>query len=428
MRKASKLILLLAATLTLGGCSKEEYFNQDTYTDRIESAYPVKGIDASHDWQTVVDTRLRLEMATAGGDTYNIRVYDADPETNATVVLLGAYTAGDGETVQASVSHLAGQRRLWYVMKPTNGGQAYVQDHTIDNGVISDRLRLTHPYYGAVQETSRTFRYLFETSFPEPDDFDYNDIVLGFTCQPTDNPRQVRLTVSIDAIGGERQTAAALHLSGIPAEAIASIETEGQWFDRDNKQSVSMDLLSPDAAGGVSDRRTPDALIYLYNDSHWAMIGQKGPAGDITRPYINTVRGQSYIDRGIYGILSSPRKCTAVITFTDAKYVRTFAMPVLDPFVIVEYNGSKMEVHTPAYKNVAAVFSYSRDSYNTRVPWALLVPGETAYPLEGLPIGGGESGALSGAYQTYGHSFAGWARDHTTNTDWWKYPARGSVW
>lgn len=428
MRTLQTTITLLAATLALGGCS-EEYFDKATYNDRIEGSFPVKNLDPQHDWAAVAQTRLGLTMDAGGtGDVYVIKVYDTDPRRTATANLLGAYAAPDGERFNATVSHQAGLRYLWFVMIPQAGGQAYIDSHTIDNGGINTTLKRTQTYYGSVQETTLTLRYMFETSFPAPDDFDYNDIVLDINCMPV-GTRQVRLNVSLAAIGDEKQTAAGLRFDGIPASAIESIEIEGDstWFDRDDKPTVSLDFISPDPRGLIAGAPANNAVLYLYNDSHWALLGQKGPYGDIVRPYTNTVRGMEYVEQGIYGIIHQPRKCTALITFTEEKYSRIFGSATLDPFVIVEYNGSRMEVHTYPYRSIAAVFNYDRSGYDTKVPWALLVPGDTKYPLEGVCIGSGQPGALGGAYNIYGHAFAQWAMDHTQAKDWWQYPARGSV-
>ena len=51
-------------------------------------------------------------------------------------------------------------------------------------------------------------------------------------------------------------------------------------------------------------------------------------------------------------------------------------------------------------------------------PWALLIPGDFHYPIEGLTIGKAQGNVIGGAYL----KFYSWAQDHYSNRDWYNTP------
>ena len=61
--------------------------------------------------------------------------------------------------------------------------------------------------------------------------------------------------------------------------------------------------------------------------------------------------------------------------------------------------------------------------YGSNYPWALLIPGEFKYPVEGLTIGMAKGNTIGGAYL----GFSSWARDRYSSRDWYNKPQDSEV-
>jgi LruC domain-containing protein len=127
-----------------------------------------------------------------------------------------------------------------------------------------------------------------------------------------------------------------------------------------------------------------------------------------------------------------PVSATYTFVFNDQEK----ANPMLDEslydvFIVQPYGGGFWEVHTVqnGFKT-AQVLNPTKpagyaEAYGSNMPWAIVVPGDFKYPNEWQVIGKRASGALTGAYQTAGHSFAEWAEDSEKATDWYLHPTKG---
>lgn len=284
-------------------------------------------------------------------------------------------------------------------------------------------------------EESFSFRFCYEDLFPEPGDYDFNDCVLTIDPSYDDyDSRVVYLNISIDAVGALKQSAAVLRLAGINYDHLMSVEcTSGDWFDLNSDMAGQYNVNIFRAYLGVDDLgvidpsvlTVSDAVIPLFNDCHLA-INPDGfqPSGLVDRVFYNTTTPE-------HGGAEVPsRTVTLKLTFSDPEDVQNITS-TFDPFIVEPYNSVYWEVHAYEYKTVqvfSRIYNEIKDLQLTanEIPWAIMVPGDFLYPREWVSIGYYNT-EVGGAYKEPGHSFAEWAQNKTTATDWYKYPTSDDV-
>ena len=288
---------------------------------------------------------------------------------------------------------------------------------------VKDVVNFSNPIIDKKKLTNlnqlQIFTYLFEEEYPEPGDYDYNDIVVRLSMRRT-GLQEVHINVELAAVGASKQLAFAIRLFGYKATDIEKVTT--------------LDDVSFDVVGGVAfpgQMRTvmkekdllltgiyQEAVLNIFADAHWA-TGDKLNAdyGVMTRKRYNV----SNTKNDIYGTFI-PREITYVVTFKDGVDIDYLSLGQLDPFVIEQYNSANWEIHTYAFHNSQVLSPYPGQVI-TSLPWALCVPNSTfRWPIHAVAIGGRKQGASSGAYHTFDHSFGEWAQDKSRSTDWYLYP------
>ena len=277
------------------------------------------------------------------------------------------------------------------------------------------------------------YTFCFEDNFPEPGDYDFNDVVARvsmqkFPCAAGSEKQRDTLEVTIDltAVGATKQIASALRLVGVNADMV-----EGKYKLDDsfhpNPNNELKDIIPWNEKKGKEfltqrEGEGTDIYIPLFNDAHYAI---NGGTYEYQKYFYNTLKDANH-DRAQY---TDPKRNVYRIIFKDNKEAfNNFSAANLDLFIIEGYNGSWFEVHTYPYKNAKVIHNYPEN--NVVYPWALMIPGNFKYPYEFVQIGSYLNGVKKGAYQTDGHSFAEWALDpsHNTATDWYNYPMSGLVW
>lgn len=279
----------------------------------------------------------------------------------------------------------------------------------------------------APQTTSFSYRYCFEDNFPDAGDYDFNDVVLTVT--PTLDDRTLTIKVSLDAVGATKTIAAAMRLIGVKSTDLESYTVtqgfaspEGQGLGDYNNIQTS-DVFLPE---GHETNATSNMVIVLFKDAHWAINPNKASDGGVLRYFWNTVKRDDGYQNKYY---ADPAIATYTLVFNDAEKAKTMLKENLyDVFIVEPYNGGYWEVHTVqnGFKT-AQVFKPTKpagyaEAYGSNMPWAIMVPGDFQYPIEWHVIGKLKDGELTGAYSTPGHSFAEWAEDSETATDWYLYP------
>lgn len=282
-------------------------------------------------------------------------------------------------------------------------------------------------------------RYCFEDNFPNVGDYDFNDVVLTLT--PTVSGKTLTLQVSLDAVGATKTIGAAIRVIGLRrsdlaqdpvAQGFTALPNE-PWTKVSPYTNIDTDETFLDA--GVSPNRKSDGMVVvLFKDAHWAINPVKSSGGQVINKFYNTVQDRNN-DRGL---VVTPKTATYTFVFNDEEKAQSMlAQNLYDVFIVESHNGAPWEVHTvqngfktqqvlTADKGVSSSGKTYEEAYGTNMPWAIMVEGNTfRYPVEWQVIGrqkASNGNQLEGAYRTAGHSFAEWAANSATATDWYDYP------
>lgn|SRR5574344_572659 len=262
-----------------------------------------------------------------------------------------------------------------------------------------------------VVDVPQGYEFCFEDNYPSPGDYDFNDAVISV--YPTTKDDKMTLKVTLDAVGATKQLAGAIRLAGIKAADITSIAKNGNTKEKTSALNTTIinindNLLLGRASVGY------DVVIPLFNDAHYAI------SGSMDRYFYNTKED---------GYTATPDTVTYTITFKDATTASKLVVDSLDAFILTGYNSVNWEIHTFPFKTCKVLYDRNEAS-SSYYPWAVMVPKPFYYPKEWQPITvkiTDTNTTDTGAYSTEGHTFAGWAKDKSTNTDWYQYPVTTKV-
>lgn len=437
MRKTSSTLVFTAAltAVSFASCKDTNYFDKEKYEGLVATAFPVEGIDPAHDWQTIRSVKIRARMEAQTDGEY--KIYDKNPLTEYNVTLLAEGQARAGRAFETAFSLKATAVEV-YIALTDGSGTTKVYRRMISDGMINTTVGgsdMAGSRRGLnINEMPMRLQYCFEDAFPQPDDFDYNDVIMTLTPQIIkEEPYKMRLTVSLDAVGSTKQIAAGLRLKGIKRDDILKVETSGEWFDAEDRSPASIDMITADRSKMIKGTYTDDAVIYFFNDAHWAINPVKSMNGSVFRPFYNTKKENQTTGTGnkdkeneyeiTDAVAINPRTCVMTIMFSSEQTARSISSENLDVFIVEGYNGNNWEVHTFPFKLDKVMYDYDTSAYNDKFAWALLLPADTKHALEGKALGSyAGANVLGGAFQMFGHSFAEWVRNHNEAQDWYNYP------
>ena len=419
-----KMLFALCSMVMVLGCSPYQ-FDQQRYEELVKDDSPVPNVDSDHNWMMTTSKTLVVDPSGLT-DIKQVQIFTQNPAVTDFAEIVGsAYSSGDSKIVM-NISYPIRLETLYAAAIDSEGYYTIVSFASASSsGVDFSNPIVKHekmPYHYVPQ----TYVYLFEEEYPEPGDYDYNDVVLRISMELT-GKREVRFNVQLAAVGGEKQMAAAIRLAGYKYDEIESVKTV------DNASfNIGAAGELPEQSGSIRERSfllksmNGEAVLNLFGDAHWA-------TGD------NVLMNNGMIARKRYNVSYEksdeyatffPRQITYIVTFKDDLDVSSLSLESLDPFIIEGYNGSYWEVHTHNYAKAQVLYPQSpSDARN--LPWAFCVPYDKFYwPLHKVAIGFQvvvSSKYSSGAYTTIGHSFGEWAADRTQSIDWYLYPDNNMV-
>ena len=271
--------------------------------------------------------------------------------------------------------------------------------------------------------SSFSLRYCFEDNFPEPGDYDMNDVVITLT--PTIDGKNVTLVASLDAVGAMEQVAAAIRIVGLQNSDIVNLTWQGDLDANYPATAVKIIKTTEPILPDNMKYHTTDVVLNFFSYAHWAMNPEYDTNGSVLTYFYNTVeRGNPY---HAYMNDVTPKTVTYNFELATEEAAAKFCESCLDVFIIEGYNGGYWEVHTFPWKTVEVLNDYAsgnKSMYSDNMPWAICVPGNNfKYPIEWNPIATHPlMPEKTGAYEEPGHSFREWAQDHTKATDWYKHP------
>jgi len=418
MRKTEKMLIIVAGILMLGmsACNTHVY-DEETYQKIIRYLSPVDSVDQRHNWLLTNNMTFRF-TADAGKDVEMLKVFTENPLTSTDAELMNQDSISRGQTVLLSVSVPSVLTTLYaalvdkdnnYYVTPFSTGTRDVSFAEATEGTPAGTL------------WPQTYTYLFEENFPEPGDYDYNDLVLRISQERT-GKKEVTIKVTISAVGGSYQMAGGLRLIGYRFQDIDSVKTlTGESFS-DGVPSGSLYLFNKTDL--LVQGRRNEAVINMFVDAHWAMaFNVQAEYGLFKRMKYNVAvtDGVTYQER-------AERSLSYVVYFNSESGLENFTLDTIDPFIITGYNGGTWETHLDSYRDAQVMYEYPVSTSLKDLPWALKIPLHYfKYPYEGVEIGfkkRTEEGttAMFGAYTTAGHSFGEWAENYTQCHDWYQYP------
>lgn len=422
MKKSIFYTLLITVTAASFCSCIRDKFQYYGYEDQLEGYFPVGSIEIGHTWTLTKSCSSFVSGRVA--DAAKVQILSGNPFNETGVEIL----AETKTTMSIS-------KQLDYVVPNTlNHIYAAVLDEEgnylrlTQGATNADNINLGDdaPTGTPKAVTPQRIYYCFEADYPNPGDWDYNDVVMSITKEPTDDEEVIALHVRLDAVGYLKQIAAAIRLVGYANSKVDITQDEASTFVREPDRNRIFIKQSEVQIEGLNG----NAVINLFDDAHLAMFHLSSD-GSVYRRYFNTVENASSNNNGA---TQAPTTVTYYIDFHDAYMARNFTLAEIDPFILVQYGTAGenfWEVHTHPYKLTEILYKYyngAAQSYNNGFSWALAIPyGQFRWPLEEQAIGGRKNTIVSGAYQTSGHSFGEWILDHAKSQDWYRYPADGAV-
>ncbi len=401
--KATTLLALLALT----ACNKDQ-FDQNKYQGSVDTQFMIDYADPDHDWcLTKSDT---ITIRTPETSIYSVQILTDNPYTSATAEIAaeGITYVWDDYSAEMAFTVPVTQHTLYVAALDQSGNYIGVMPFTYGTDEVevkrADLLQngtLTWPGY-------QKFTYLYESTFPQPDDFDYNDMVLRISKSLPNlaNSNDVDLTVTLDACGAGELYAAAIQLAGIPYSAISKVEIVG---GKAMDEGYPIDPMFITNKSTLQRGHNGNAVIRLFECAQYALARNTDEWGDIAVIRYNT----SHEVAENYSAIVDPVTRTYRITFNSRDVARLFTFDHIDPFIIHEYNTGYWEVHTfpHRFEMLISNMDTNLSAYDYPVSWSLVIPkSDFRYCRQGISLSSYNSttGEVFGPYT----DFTTWMQNH----------------
>lgn len=412
------MIGLAAALTALQSCKSKDVFDEEEYRQIIKQESPVGVIDPAQDWVT---TRHYTVNVTVSDDMRAQQLFILAPgwQLSPYEILKKLYLH-EAQSVTATFAAPVAVTQFYAVLYD---GQTYrLKSFAASQSTVSFTSDDPGSARSSLAMKPQGYTFCFEDGMPEPGDYDYNDLVLRVTHQRT-GERELKLAVTLAAVGSQTAMGAAMHLNGIKFSDIESVTTHGS--EQQFVGNYPLQRLYIESDDTLQAARNGDAVIALFEDAHWAIDGY-----NINTDYGVILQRNTYnttLSKTSTALQRSPRTVTFTVTFKEAAVLDRLTMDDLDVFMLKDYSGSIWEVHIPVYTTAQVFWEYNLPNVPI-LPWAICIPiDQFSYPLEGNYLGMYKDNILSGAYMEQGHSFGEWAANKTMAQDWYYYPTQNMV-
>lgn len=420
MKKNYFFLCLAVFALSLTSCNKE-LFDQEQYDELVDNQFMIDNADPKHDWcLTKNDTIL---VRTTEAIIYKVQVLTKNPyiHTDSEIASEGVcYGNQTGLTYTVPLD----QRVIYIAALDQDDNYLGVVPVTMGTKELDLLVSMLQKSTTFTPPTYQTFSYLYESTFPIPDDFDYNDMVVRITKSYTNISTEVLLTVALTAAGTANPYAAAIHLGGVKYDDVLSVEIlDGDPMDEG--YSFQRSLITQ--SGTLIKGRNGEAVIRLFEHVHWVFNKQLTDMGAIEGIKYNTSHEvKEHVSAEIDPVVRTFR-----ITCKTREVARSITFDRIDPFLVCNTKYDQVmdagiwEIHTYQYKFTGILRDCFTDknAYDNHVSWALVIPkGDFRYPLEGVSMCTyqKEIDATFGPYE----GFANWLKNHLANHDWYLHVTR----
>lgn len=424
-RKSNHLVSLLVAALALGAvsCSKDLY-DESKHHEIIKYVSPVDSVDQKHTWQLSNYYTYSVTVNTSVG-AKRLELYSGNPVESTNAEMLARTFVNDGQQVELSASVPSVLTKIYAVLVDDKGKYTVTSFSPTERQVDFSNPIATKQTPRLAVPKVKAYTYCFEENFPEPGDYDFNDVVMRVSLERT-GKKEMNIGVTLAAVGARKPLAGALRMVGYRFEDIDSVvPVKGKTLNV-NVPSTCYELIGTDDV--LLKGRKDEAVINLFLDAHWAISdGIETVNDEFIRKMYNVARTFNEDHEVTYA-----KTVTYTVYFKNETALDNFTQEILDPFLITYYGGVKLEIHLDEFKDAQVFYDYNTLKFKD-LPWALKIP--TAYfqyPLEGNQIGfrkRAEDGtaAMFGAYMTMGHSFGEWVENCNSSLDWYEYPTANRV-
>ena len=426
--KSFLIVSLAVVMVVVTSCKEANLFNEEDYNRYVDTVFPVEDIDSQQSWSTTYKYPFRIGIEYDGA--FTLKFYSENPSNVSSRLLNTCYVDGNmthdicveaplvADKIYVSLIDESGKRRTKEVSVSHTINNIEFSEYTSDEDIVSDA--------SSSMDIAQTYTFCFEENFPEPGDYDFNDVVMGVTINKSveNGTNYVSIGVKLRAVGSGSRLAAAMRLVDISAANV-----EGNTYERSGAkyyffpQYGDQDMLPKfgDKNEFLTMRNSSDLVIPVFNDAHYLISDGIVMAALPARNYYNTITDEEDM-RAHYDL--TPKSQTFKFAINDPVMFNNFSVSDIDLFILEEYNGGTFEVHTLPYKTAevikewAAINPDGTSPYGSNYPWALLIPGEFKYPVEGLTIGKAKGNIIGGAYL----GFSSWAQNRYSNRDWYNKP------
>lgn len=262
-----------------------------------------------------------------------------------------------------------------------------------------------------------SYTYVFEDNFPMVGDYDFNDVVLDVNIiyhrnNKNNQIKQVRLDVTLTALGATKLLGAGLRIVNISKSDIQRITPAGDYEFFYKTLTTANNLFKFNTSNYMEDGDN-SVVLPLFGNAHKVFDGVE--------------QGQM-VNTSSSGIIRTSPTYSINIELADQTKVNSIiSKDNLDFFICYPYKNmeKRMEVHLYEFWNKEATAAGTVQKQNLELAgnntWAVCVP-NFRYPKERTNISN-QANKSDCAYP----EFLDWARNRETNTDWYLHPIEDNV-
>ncbi len=418
MKLRYSLFTFLAILLWTTVSCKKEMFDEEAYQDLLKESSPFSNIDPNHKWDLTKTYSVKVNTKTADNiPVTKVRILSDNPYEKYNVDILAESALGADSVVDFYFLAPAYQQQFYAAILDQRG-KHHLKSFQAGDSIVSFKEDILSPSTRLHAPHFQTFTYCFEDDYPKPsDDWDFNDLVLRISKQLSTAADELRLSVTLVAVGTTKQMAAAIRLIDYDYDDIESVTTlVDKTFDGNFSQQRVLIEDGSLLLKGIHG----EAVLNLFEDAHWAL---KPRLLDDSQGVAHLCYNTSRESDGLTSSTVASKTVTYIIKFRNPKDLAHFTLNKLDPFVVEDFNSGKWEIHTAEHKTAQVLRDYGDNETATsnHIIWALKIPSSTfRYPQERVNIGYYKEGELGGAYPILNHSFGQWVADQSKSLDWFE--------
>ena len=221
-RKSNQLVFIVVAAFILGGasCSKEIY-DENRHHEIIKYVSPVDSVDQKHTWQLSNYNTYSVDI-NAGTGARKLELFTGNPVESTNAEMLARTFVEDGQQVKLSASVPSTLTTLYAALVDGDGNYTVTSFSPMVRYVDFSNPIATKKIPALKAPKVMAYTYCYEEDFPEPGDYDFNDVVMRISLERT-GKKEITIETTLTAVGASKPLAGALRLVGYRYEDIDSV-------------------------------------------------------------------------------------------------------------------------------------------------------------------------------------------------------------